>query len=90
MENNKITEKQLHMLTYQLRTIRQGLHGEPEDQEEALRLFPDNFIGGVNQVYAEMQEELAQLDKDEASSIIADFIDEKYELGLNQLEHIIK
>ena len=85
IENNMITERQKNYIIWKIKDIKNGKIGDPDLEELANSLFPDEFIGGVNQVYLQASEKLMGLDTVDAGVVIELFDKGKEEEGFNQL-----
>jgi hypothetical protein len=86
---DKITDKQINYLLWQIKKILNGDIGSDETQKIALDLFPEDIENGVNKVWLHAEEKLRELTKDEASGVIQLFYDEKVDEGFNQLITIL-
>lgn len=84
-----ISERQKNYILWKLKDIRNGKVGDDELEELANSLFPDEYVGGVNQVYLLASDKIMNLDKISAGVIIELFDKEKYKEGFSQLTNLL-
>lgn len=84
-----ITDRQKNYIVWKIKDIRSGKVGDPDLEELANSLFPDDYIGGVNQIFVQVVEKISNLDKVDAGVIIELFDKEKYNEGFNQLINLL-
>jgi hypothetical protein len=74
------TEKQTSMFAYQIR-VNRGITRE---------VFPDHMSGGANWCIRDAENWARQQDNQVLGDIIATFLDDKPELAVDQIKHLMK